>query len=71
MYFACLTLGYLGTMMGVNNLHMGKYVSLVFLPNIWGGDVNKNRIYALKRQLPTTYETHILSLIVMRSAARL
>lgn len=40
MYFACLTLGYLGTMMGVNNLHMGKYVSLVFLPNIWGGDVN-------------------------------
>lgn len=36
MYFACLTLGYLGTMMGVNNLHMGKYVSLVFLPNIWG-----------------------------------
>lgn len=43
-------------MMGVNNLHMGKYVSLVFLPNIWGGDVNKNRIYALKRQLPTTYE---------------
>lgn len=71
MYFACLTLGYMGTMMGVNNLHMGKYVSLVFLPNIWGGDVNKNRIYALKRQLPTTYETHTLSLIVMRSAARL
>lgn len=57
--------------MGVNNFHMGKYLSLVFLPNIWGGDVNINRIYALKGQLPTTYETHTSSLIVMRSAARL
>lgn len=66
-----LDLGYLGTMMGVNNFHMGKYLSLVFLPNIWGGDVNINRIYALKGQLPTTYETHTSSLIVMRSAARL
>lgn len=71
MYFAYLTSGYLGTMMGVNNLHMGKYLSLVFLPNIWGGGVNINRIYALKGQLPTTYETLTSSLIVMRSAARL
>lgn len=49
MYFVCLILGYLGIMMGVNNLYMGKYVFLVFLLNIWGGDVNKNRVYVLKR----------------------